>query len=312
MLFNSAEFIPASARERLAAPALRTATRMFLKPVLSPNVPIAWQRRWLRQLTRAIRPSRHVDIQPATLGGVTGEWLRSRYAAANAKTTAAILYLHGGGYCVGSPATHRAITSHLAQASGLPVFAADYRLAPEHPFPAAIEDAVSAYRSLVYMGPVVIAGDSAGGGLSLATALALRQRQVEPPAALVLLSPWVDLTMSEISDKAPKGEVMLSVPWLNVCAQQYLAGKDAMAALASPIYGDLRGLPPSLIQASTDELLYSDAVSIHDALLKAGVAVRCEIVPARWHTFQLHAGILPSADAAIERAATFITRNIAS
>jgi acetyl esterase/lipase len=310
MLCNSAEFIPAGVRERLAAPALRLVVRTALKPVLSPTVPITWQRRWLGQVMRSIRPAGQVDVQAGALGGITGEWLRPRHPAAN--TSATILYLHGGAYCLGSPATHRALTSHLAHAAGLPVFAADYRLAPEHPFPAAVEDAISAHLSLSGSGPVVIAGDSAGGGLALATALAIRQRQIEPPIALVLFSPWVDLTVSALADKAAKGEVVLSSAWLNACAHHYLAGKDATVPLASPIYGDLHGLPPTLIQTSPDELLHSDAVRIHDALLDAGVAVRCEIVPARWHEFQLHAGMLPSARAAVERAGSFILLKLAS
>jgi len=250
-----------------------------------------------------------MDVQLDTLGGVPGEWVLSRHSAANANASATILYLHGGAYCVGSPATHRAVTSRLAQAAGLRVFAADYRLAPEHPFPAAVEDAVAVYRTLADRGPVTIAGDSAGGGLALATALALRQRQLGPPAALVLFSPWVDLTLFAISAKAPKGEAILSAGWLNACARHYLAGQDATAPLASPIYGDLGGLPPTLIQAGTDELLHGQAVKTHDALLNAGIAVRCEIVPARWHVFQLHAGMLPSANAAIERAGYFIAHN---
>lgn len=132
-------------------------------------------------------PRVEADVHAGVVGGVSGEWLRPRASAANAK--AAILYLHGGAYCVGSPATHRAITAHLAQSSGLAAFGADYRLAPEHPFPAALEDAVSACRSLLEKGPVAIAGDSAGAGLAVAAALTLKQRQLAPPAALVLLSP---------------------------------------------------------------------------------------------------------------------------
>ena len=312
MLFNSAEFVPNSARERLVAPISRVVLRLALKPALSPNIPIPWQRWWLSQVVQSTRPRGRMDVQSGVLSGVAGEWVRPRRLTANTKTRATILYLHGGAYCVGSAATHRAVTSHLAQTTDLPVFAADYRLAPEHPFPAAVDDAISVYRSLLEMGPVVIAGDSAGGGLSLATALGVRQRHISPPAALVLFSPWVDLTTSAFSDMASKTEPMLSTPWLNACARHYLAGQDAMTPLASPIYGELRGLPPTLIQSGSDELLYGDAVRVHDALVNAGVAVRCEIMPSRWHVIQLHAGMLPSANAAIERAGNFISLNLAS
>jgi len=287
------------ARERLAALLLRFGVRIFLKPALSPAVPLAWQRWWLRQLSRSGRPARGVSIQPCAIGGVGGEWLRC--PAATAKGT--ILYLHGGGYCVGSAATHRAVTSRLARAA--PVFAADYRLAPEHPFPAAVEDAVACYRALAEAGPVVVAGDSAGGGLALATALSARQRGLKRPAALVLFSPWIDLAMPWLGEHP--GDAMLSAPWLAACARHYLAGTDPADPLASPIHGDLGALPPTLIQAGGDELLRSDAERLRDALARAGVTVRCEIEPARWHAFQLHAGMLPSAGAAVARAADFIT-----
>jgi len=309
MLCTDAALVPAGAREHLAAPLLRLAARVALKSALSPRVPIARQRRRLSRVTRVLRPASEVDIEPGALGGVAGEWLRPRRAAANA--TAAILYLHGGAYCTGSPATHRALTSQLARAAGLAVFAADYRLAPEHRFPAALEDAVAACRALSETGPVAVAGDSAGAGLALATALALRERQAAAPAALVLLSPWVDLTVAALPAAAP-GEVMLSASWLGACARHYLAGQDAKAPLASPIFGDLHGLPPVLIQTGTEELLHGEALRLHDALANAGVAVRCEIVPGRWHGFQLHAGTLPSATAAIKRAAEFIVSNIAA
>jgi acetyl esterase/lipase len=305
---DSADFVPAGAQERLLAPILRLALRLALRPALSPQVSIAVQRRWLETMSGATRPTRRVEIQSGTVGDVAGDWLRPRASL----SSAAIAYLHGGGYCIGSPATHRALTSRLARASGLPVFAAAYRLAPEHPFPAAIEDAVAAYRGLIESGPVVIAGDSAGGGLALATALALRERQIRAPAALILFSPWVDLTPPANSTPAPKGETVLSSAMLNVCASHYLAGQDAAAPMASPIYADLRGLPPTLIQAGTGEMLHGRAIRLHDALRDAGAAVRCEIVPGRWHVFQLHAGMLPSADAAIARAAEFMLRNIAA
>jgi acetyl esterase/lipase len=311
MLFHSPEFTPATARERVAAPLLRAALRFAIRPVLSPHIPIPWQRRWLRVLTRSGRPSRRVDVEPGASGGVSGEWIRPRPPSASANSRAAILYLHGGGYCLGSPATHRAVTSRLARATGLLVFAADYRLAPEHPFPAAVEDAVAAYRSLIDNGPVIVAGESAGGGLSLATALVARERQIGQAAALVLFSPWVDLKPTALSPHK-RADVMLSARWLDACARHYLAGHDAASPLASPIHADLRGLPPTLIQAGSEDILYGDAVRIHDALSDAGVPVVCEIVAKRWHAIQLHAGMLPSANAAIERASHFISRHIAS
>jgi acetyl esterase/lipase len=306
MLSNEAEFAPRGISERLMAVVLRTALRAFVKPALSPNVPIAWQRWWLKQLARLTGAG---GLEVGSAGGVNGEWMRPRQsgdAAAPADSRGVILYLHGGGYCVGSPRTHRALTSRLARATGLPVFAADYRLAPEHPFPCALDDAVAACRSLMQAGPVVIAGDSAGGGLALATALYLLRHQIGSAAALLLFSPWADLTLSAITDKVARREVMLSAAWLADCARHYLAGESASNPLASPIFADLRGLPPTFIQAAADELLRSDAARAGDALVAAGVTTQCEIVPGQWHTFQLHAGILPAAHAAIERAAGFI------
>jgi acetyl esterase/lipase len=311
MSSSEVAFAPPRIGERLTAAFLRAALRILVKPALSPRVPIVRQRRRLERLARFTRVSGQTTLEVAVVGGVKGEWLRPRGAAVAATPSAAVLYLHGGGYCVGSPRTHRALTSRLARAAGLPVFAAAYRRAPEHPFPAALDDAVAAYRSLMRGGPVVIAGDSAGGGLALATALYLRQNEISPPAALVLFSPWADLTLSALSDKAAKQEVMLSTAWLGDCVRHYLASESAATPLASPVFGDLRGLPPVFIQAAADELLCSDALRVKDALVAADVTTHCEIAPGQWHAFQLHGGILPAADAAIERAARFISLALA-
>lgn len=309
MQSNNADFIPSGAIERRAVSMLRLAVRALVKPALSPNMPLSLQRWSLRQVARVRWLANSVKIQRDVCGGVEGEWARRRRSSPG-KSGAAILYLHGGGYCLGSPATHRSVTTYLARAANLPVFAAAYRLAPEHPFPAAIDDAVAAYGALAAHGPVAIAGDSAGGGLAMATAFVLRQRGMTPPSALVLLSPWVDLTLKALPDKAGPGELMLSPAWLEACARHYLAGADAASPLASPLFGDLHGLPPTLIQAGGDELLCGEAVRLRDALLKAGVVVTCEIVPGRWHAFQVHAGMLPSANAALRRAGSFIARNL--
>lgn len=294
MLSDSAE--TSGVRERTVAPLLRAALKILLKPALSQRLPIGVQRWWLHRLAWLNRPAHGVAIEPASVGGIAGEWLRPQ--ASNRVGT--ILYLHGGGFCIGSPATHRAMTSRLARATGLPVFAADYRLAPEHPFPAALEDAMSAYRALA--GPVIIAGDSAGARLALQTALAARRRDLGAPAALVLFSPWIDLVDIPVTPI----DAMITAAWLRACARRYA---DDAATLAAPLDADLCGLPPTLIQAGGAELLRRDAEKLHEALEKAGVAVRCEIVPERWHAFQLHAGMLPSADAAVARTAHFITQN---
>jgi acetyl esterase/lipase len=189
------------------------------------------------------------------------------------------------------------------------VFAADYRLAPEYPFPAALDDAIACFQSLRLSGPVIIAGDSAGAGLALATALAARQRQIAAPAALVLFSPWTDLSAASIPDDAPR-DVMLRADWLRACAAHYLAGEPATTALASPLLGDLSGLPPTLIQAGSDDLLCGQALRTYEALRAAGCDVHCEIIPNRWHAFPLLAGSLPSADAAVARGGQF-ARNAA-
>jgi len=292
MLSDSADFVPWRARECIVASLLRIGLRLALKPVLSPEIPIARQRRRIKWLTRLTQPQTAVAIEPTSIAGVPGEWL----SAAESDTSAAIVYLHGGGYCVGSAATHRAATMALAQATRLPVFAADYRLAPEYRDPAARDDALAVYRTLAARQPVVLAGDSAGGGLALATALAASKQ----PLALVLFSPWIELATRR--PQTLPGEAALNGRWLAACARHYLGD----SAEDSPFDAELRGLPPTLIQAGADELLRDDAERLHSALAAAGVAVRCEIVPKRWHAFQLHAGWLPSADAAIARAAAFI------
>ncbi len=291
-------------RERVAAALLRGSLQLLLKPVFSPRVPIAFQRRWLRALARTTLPLPGTRFEAASVGGVPGEWVRPREAPTRPGT---LLYLHGGAYCIGAPATHRALTARLARGCGLALFAADYRLAPEHPFPAAVEDALAAYRALRERGPVVVAGDSAGGGLALALAIALREAGEPAPQALLLLSPWAQMSTQHVTATPPRGEAMLSQAWALACAALCLRDTPSTHPWASPLGADLHGLPPVLIQAGTDELLHGQALALHDALQAASVTVRCEITPQRWHVFQLHGGALASADDAIDRLALFAT-----
>ena len=299
--------IPAGSRlERLVAAVLRTVLRATLLPTFRPGRPIPEQRRRLALVTRLTLPARGVDFTVVTCGGVPGEFAQTRGLAS---TRGTVLYLHGGAYCVGSPATHRSITSHLARCTSTRVFVADYRLAPEHPFPAAVDDAVAAYRALLRDGGspqcIAIIGDSAGGGLALATALRLRDLAEPLPAALVLFSPWVDLGTPDRGVE-PAGETMLSRAWTAECARLYLGGRDSNDPLASPINGDLRGLPPTLVQVGQDELLLSDARRLQSALAAAGVPVELQEYPRRWHVFQVNAGVLADADRALESAAGFL------
>lgn len=301
---------PRGLREATVAAVLRASLRLLLKPVFSPRFSIPFQRRWLAWICKTTLPPRGVAIEPAQVGGVPGEWLRRR-GMTQPPRAGTLLYLHGGAYCVGAPQGYRALTGRLALATALPVFAAHYRLAPEHPHPAALQDALAAYHALAALGPVAIAGDSAGGGLALATALALRDAGATPPAALVLLSPWVDLRAPEPLPPEPPGEAMLSTAWMQACAAHYLAQgtpqqTPASASGVSPLLAKLKGLPPVLIQAGTDELLHGQALQLEQALQRAGVAVRCEITAERWHVFQVHGGALRSADDALARIARFM------
>jgi acetyl esterase/lipase len=269
------------------------------------GLPIEQHRRRVLQAVRVTFPPRGTRFATATCGGVAGEWVAARGAA---PTPLTFLYLHGGGYLSGSPVTHRAITGHLASRCGARVFAADYRLAPEHPFPAALDDAVAAYRGLlaegVAPGEVVIAGDSAGGGLTVATVLRLRDLALPLPRALVLFSPWTDLTLEQLSSAA--GEVMLNQPWLQDGARYYIAHGDARHPLVSPVFAALQGLPPTLVQVGTDELLLNDSRRLFRRLQDSGVVARLEEYPRRWHVFQLHAGLLADADRALDAVARFV------
>ena len=292
--------------QRLVAGATRGMTWVISRSILRAGVPVARQRRWLTRIGRITRAPRGVDYRDCTIGGVAGE---SAIASGATPPERAVLYLHGGGYCVGAPAASRVITGNLALRCAARVFAAGYRLAPEHPMPAAVDDAVAAYRGLLDEGhepaATVVAGDSAGGGLAVATALRLRELGLPQPAALVLFSPWGDLRLSALGTP-PKGEVVITRAWLEACAAHYLAGHSADDPLASPIGADLRDLPPTLIQVGKDELLLSDARRLTAALMAAGVAVDLQEYPRRWHVFQQNAGVLTDADRALDAAATFV------
>ncbi len=226
-----------------------------------------------------------------------------------------MLYLHGGGYRLGSPATYRHFTWRIATAARARLLVLDYRLAPEHPFPAALDDALAAYRWLAAnaAGRHVVMGDSAGGGLALALLLRLRDAGLAPPDAAVVLSPWTDLALTGASLQTnAEADPMLNADDLPAFAADYLAGADPRNPYASPLYGDPTGLPPTLIHVGGDEILYDDAVRMAEKMRTAGCAVELRIWPRMPHVWHLLAPMLPEAKFAIADIGAFVERVLAA
>lgn len=251
------------------------------------------------------------DVKVETIAAPArpAEWL----TPPGARTDAVVLYLHGGGYVIGSPRSHRHLAAAIARAAGTRALVLDYRLAPEHPFPAALEDAVAAYQWLLAQGiapqRVVVAGDSAGGGLTVATLLALRDRGLPRPAGSVCISPWVDLTNSAESyvTKAPVDPIARR-DVIEEMAQAYVGGGDRQAPLVSPLYADLRDLPPLLVQVGSDEVLLDDARGLGRRAKAAGVDITVEEWPAMIHVWHWFLPMLDEAERAIDVIGGFVRR----
>jgi acetyl esterase/lipase len=259
-----------------------------------------------RQARFSIKPSR-VDLHPTSIGVMYSEWISPDEAESNQ----AILYLHGGGYTMGSCNTHRWLTARIALASQAPALLINYRLAPENPFPAALEDAKAAYRWLlaqrIEASRIVIAGDSAGGGLALAAAFALRDEQEGLPAGIVCISPWADLSMSgESVSTCSKSDPLISLETSLLHAGRYVGGQNPKSALISPVFADLSGLPALLIQVGEHEILLSDSQRLSENARQAGVDVTLEIWEGMWHVWHAFAGLAPESQSAIERIGNFI------
>ncbi|MGH7398349.1 MAG: alpha/beta hydrolase [Candidatus Rokuibacteriota bacterium] len=221
-----------------------------------------------------------------------------------------VLYLHGGGYVIGSPRSHRHLAAAIARAAATDALLLDYRLAPEHPYPAAVDDATAAYRWLLDQGVaperIVIAGDSAGGGLTVAALLALREARVPLPAGGVCISPWVDLTCSGESYRT-KAEVDPIVRRAGVeeMAKAYLGTTPPRSPMASPLFADLRGLPPLLIHVGGDEILLDDAVQLAERARAAGVEATLEVYDRMIHVWHWFLPMLDEAQAAVEAIGRF-------
>jgi len=252
-----------------------------------------------------------LKVEAIDIAGLPAELLTPQ----GADPARALLYLHGGGYCLGSPRSHRALAGKLAAAIGCVALVPDYRLAPEHRFPAAVDDAVKAYRHLlgemIEPGRIVIAGDSAGGGLTIATAIAIRDSGLPQPGCLFAISPWANLAQTGAAYAAVLHDPMLTREGLQEFADAYLQGEGPHHPLASPALADLHDLPPMLIHAGGQEILASDAALLAERAGLAGVEVRVEIWPEMIHVWHAFGDWLGAGRKAIAEAAVWVKGKLA-
>lgn len=291
----------------VTAELLRLGIRLFLKPGMHPGISIAVRRKRLRAYEPwVLRAPGGTETIEQVLGTVRATCV----ARPDAEPGRHILFLHGGGYITGSPALYRHVMWRFAAAARAKLVAIDYRLAPEHPFPAALDDAVTAWQALLDDGVdprrCAILGDSAGGGLALALALRLRDEGGPLPAAVVALSPWTDLAITGESCWEDAADPMLKSDCLKPFAAQYLGGADPRHPYASPLYGDLRGLPPTLLQVGSDEILRDDSIRMAERMREAGCNVTLEVWPRMPHVWHAFAPLMPEARRGIARVGAFM------
>jgi len=273
---------------------------------------IADVRRSLERLGGQVRPPRTVRSEDTWMADLPARWLTPAGAASDAM----LLYLHGGGYIAGSFVSHQGLVGHLAAACGLRTLLPEYRLAPEYPFPAALEDVLAVYRQLLAGGVapqrLVLGGESAGGGLVLATLLALRDDGIPLPAAVFVLSPWTDLaaTGASLVTRARQD------PWFDPAgvadAAAYYVGSDSPTnPLISPLYGDLAGLPPLLIHVGDYEILLDDSTRLAQKARAAGVDVTLRVWDGMWHVFQALASRVPEARRSVDEIGAWVQSRLA-
>lgn len=276
----------------------------------NPNATVEKMRAGMERVSE--RVAKDVTCEGLRVGDVEAEWIVPPEAASDR----VILYLHGGGYVMGSIATHRATIARIARASKARALAIEYRLAPEHPFPAAVEDSVAAYKWLLAQGykpnKIIVAGDSAGGGLTLATLLSIRDQKLPMAAAGVAISPWADMEGSGDSYKTrAHRDPMVGSGNLGGMAKHYIGNGDPKHPLASPIHGDYRGLPPLLIQVGDAETLLDDSVRVARRAREGGVDVELEVWDDMIHVWHAFAKILPEGQQAIDKIGKFVLERTA-
>jgi len=255
--------------------------------------------------------SKNITVEKINMEGIQAEWLIP--FSSSTRSEKVILYLHGGGYVTGSIEDHRMMCGLLANATGTKVLIPEYRLAPEHPFPAALDDALKVYQWLLGQGysstNMIIAGDSAGGGLGVATVLALKEKSGSLPAAVVCLSPWADLALTGQSHTTKaKAEAILNKDVLHEWALCYTDESNLTNPLVSPIHGDFHGFPPLLIQVGSEEILLDDSILLAEKAKSAGVDVTLKIWDGMWHVWQALGDLIPENRKTFEEIGQFVQR----
>lgn len=279
--------------------------RLFAKT--EAGLPLRERRRqWEAEAAEEPLPE-GASFQTVVAGGVPAEWVEMPGADASR----VFLFLHGGGYNSGSPRTHHKLAAHLAQATGLRLLVPDYRLAPEHPYPAAVKDALLAYGWLLAQGyrpeDIVVGGDSAGGGLTLSMLLALREAGAATPRAAILLAPWTDLTVSSSSyERLRDKDPVITREGLRDAGLWYAGRRDPADPMLSPLFADLAGLPPLLIHAGGDEVMVEDSTRLAERAEAAGVKVTLKVWPELWHVFHHGVPNVPESKEAIDEIGAYL------
>lgn len=258
-----------------------------------------------------MRPLLKCKVTSVNTGGIKGEW----HDIKGLNTDRYIFFIHGGGFSLFSPVFYRDMVSRIARDSEARGLSFDYRLAPEHPYPAAIEDCISVYQWLLVTGVkpsrIAVIGDSAGGGLTLSLLQSLRDKKIPLPACAVCISAWADLTLKgKAFEERKKGDHLFKRHILHDCAYNYLQGKDPSDPLISPVFGNFSNLPPILFQVGGEEVLLNDSVTAVNRAKAAGTQAELQIWPGMAHDFPLWAKVLPDARKAIHQIGEFVQRNI--
>lgn len=289
----------------------RLIVKYWMSPKFNATSPVQKQRIALESFAKLSLLPRKTRIEHLSVGSLKAEWI----SVGNTFEDCAILYLHGGAYNIGSLNTHRELAARISKASNASALLVDYRLAPEHAHPAAVDDVVMAYHWLTNNGyapeNIAIAGDSSGGGLAVASLVSLRDLGAQLPAAVVCISPWTDLAMTGESLKTKiDADPFITPAWLQSMARHYVADSDSRTPLISPIYADLHALPPMFVQVGSDEILLSDSTRLAERARDAGVDTTLDICQGMWHVWHFFAGKVPESNHAVNDAGRFIRKNL--